>query len=246
MKDNLRWLTVFDTETDGVDVENAHIIQAFVGRMGPDGEWIEKREWLIDHGLEMPTGASDVHGYTTERLRAEGRKDVDKAIMDIEGTIASWTGERCPLVAFNAAFDISLLTTQMWRTGYSWNFADSLVERGVSVIDPFVCDKAKDKYRRGKRKLVNVAPVYGVPVEENAHDAGADCLMAGRIAWKMVDSWKGSLVGLHDAQIGWREEQNQSLEDYFASAGTTNEDGSRILIDRGWPVYDKVRENNND
>ena len=240
MKDQIDWIVTFDTETTGIDVLNDRIIQAFVGKMSLDGEWIDKREWLIDPGVDVPKGASDVHGYTTERLRAEGRKDAEECIVEIADTILEWAGWNRPLVAYNAAFDVSILTSERRRARGSIEFAATLSSRGIPVIDPLVCDKAKDRYRRGSRKLVDVAPVYGVPVEENAHDAGADCLMTGRVCLKQLAQWRGSVAGLHQAQVGWKREQNESLEAYFEKSGKRNEDGSKVVIDRGWPVYDKV------
>ena len=49
------------------------------------------------------------------------------------------------------------------------------------VIDPLVIDKAVDRYRKGKRTLEAAAAFYGVPLDD-AHDAGADAIAAGRVA----------------------------------------------------------------
>lgn len=239
-------LAVLDTETTGIDTENDRIIQAFVGFMGPDGEWIEKREWLIDPGVDVPEGASNVHGYTTERLRAEGRKDWERCIQEIEGTVLSFTGAKTPLVAYNASFDLSILDAEMRRVGYSWSLSGDVHNVGFGefplfVVDPLIIDKHKDKYRKGSRKLVDVAPHYDVPVEENAHDAGADCLMAGRIALKQLSGYRKSLADLQDLQAQAAVEQRTSLEEYFAKTGKTNDDGSPIVIDKGWPWYSHVR-----
>ena len=234
MKTKVDKLVCFDVESTGVSVEDDRIIQAFVGLMGMDGEWIEKREWLIDPGIEVPQGASDVHGYTTERIREVGRKDADAAIFEIYCTILEWTNVNSPLVIFNARYDTSILDRELGRQHKRFDMT------GISVVDPFVCDKAKFKYRKGSRKLVDVAPIYGVPVEHNAHDASADCLMTGRIAAKQIESWQGTLAGLHDKQVGWASEQASSLEDYFDRSGKREPDGSKIIIDRQWPMKERT------
>lgn len=233
-------LVVFDVETTGVDVAEDRFVQAFVGLMDSDGEWIEKREWIIDPGVEIAQGAIDVHGISNELVREKG-VDPALAIEDIINCI-SWylrTGKpeaKRPLVAFNASFDLSMLTCEARRYGL-----DFQLEPNQSVIDPFVIDKTIDKYRKGSRKLVDVAPIYGVPVEENAHDAGADCLMTGRIAWVMLKRWTEPLTSLHNRQAGWAKDQRDSLQAYFARVDKLNEDGSPIVVEQGWPILDRAQ-----
>ena len=234
MKTKVEKLVCFDVESTGVSVENDRIVQAFVGLMGMDGEWIEKREWLIDPGVEVPQGASDVHGYTTERIREVGRKDADAAIFEIYCTILEWTNANSPLVIFNAKYDCPILDRELGRQHKRFDMT------GISVVDPFVCDKAKFKYRKGSRKLVDVAPHYGVSTEGSLHDAMVDCRITGHIALKMIESWQGTLAGLHDKQVGWASEQASSLEDYFDRSGKREPDGSKIIIDRQWPMKERT------
>ena len=248
----IRRIAVADCETSGVDTENDRIIQFFIGLMDQSGEWIEKREWLIDPGIDVPQGASDVHGYTTERLRAEGRKDWEKCIQEIGGAILSFTGPTTPIAFFNGSFDLSMLDAEMRRAGYKWSLMDSVhdtvnergerIKSGLKVVDAFIIDKYRDKYRKGSRKLVDVAPIYDVPVEENAHDAQADCLMTGRIALKQLAGYRGNLNDLHNLQVGAAREQRLSLESYFMESGKKNDDGSDIVIEQGWPWYDSAKK----
>ena len=234
MKTKVDKLVCFDVESTGVSVEDDRIVQAFVGLMGMDGEWIEKREWLIDPGIEVPQGASDVHGYTTERIREIGRKDADAAIFEIYCTILEWTNANSPLVIFNSGYDCSILDRELGRQGKRFDM------NGIFVVDPLCCDKAKFKYRKGSRKLVDVAPHYGVSTEGSLHDAMVDCRITGHIALKMIESWQGTLAGLHDKQVGWASEQASSLEDYFDRSGKREPDGSKIIIDRQWPMKERT------
>ena len=55
------------------------------------------------------------------------------------------------------------------------------------VFDPLVIDRAKDRYRKGKRNLGALCELYGVKLD-NAHDATADATAAARLAWKQVRS----------------------------------------------------------
>lgn len=204
-------IAVFDTETDGVDTDNCHIVTAFLGLMNSDGELIEKHDWLIDFGGEIPEGASDIHGITTERMRAEGRKDVSKAIFEIAQKLDIYDRAGIPVVIYNAPFDLTLTDREMRRHGFNTFRAPRI------VIDPFVIDKQVDKYRKGSRKLVDTAPIYGVKVLENAHDAEADCTMTGQVALKLLQhpKLKGlTLEQIHAKTVASKAEQARSFRAY--------------------------------
>ena len=89
--------------------------------------------------------------------------------------LADAAGRGLPIVAYNAAYDLTLLEREAARYGIA-----PLPGPGP-VIDPLVIDKAVDRYRRGKRTLTAAAEHYGVALP-NAHDAGADAVAAGRVA----------------------------------------------------------------
>lgn len=239
-----RWMVAFDTETTGIDTENDRIIQAFVGSIDKYGRWLTKREWLIDPGIDIPKGASDVHGYTTERIRELGRKDRENCIQEIECEILRLTSDKIPLVAYNGSFDISILNAEMRRIGYKWEFFKDGASPNIFMLDPLICDKNLDPYRKGSRKQINVARHYGIEVDESkAHDAAYDCYLAGMLAWEIAEKWKRDLASLHLYQVEWASSQRESLEEYFRRTGRTEEDGSPIVINRGWPRYTRVEEN---
>ncbi len=66
-------LGVFDLETTGVDVDSSRIVSACVAVLDDQGQVVARWDWLADPGIEIPPGASAVHGITTERAREEGR-----------------------------------------------------------------------------------------------------------------------------------------------------------------------------
>lgn len=174
-------IACFDTETSGVDVENDHIVTATILLLSPDGQIEEQRDWLIDFGGEIPEGASAVHGITTEHMREHGRKDVREALMGISRLLDIYDRNDIPVAIYNAPYDLTLLDRELRReVGYR-HFRSPKY-----VIDPLVLDKGLDKFRPGSRKLVDVAPVYGVAVRADAHDAAADCVMTGQIALQML------------------------------------------------------------
>jgi DNA polymerase-3 subunit epsilon len=183
-------IAVFDTETDSVNVETGHIVSAFVGVMDvASGNIVERWSWLLNTGHPIPKEASDVHKITTERMMAEG-SDPKRGVFDIYQRLDILAKRGLMLVAMNASFDFSLLDREIERHWPGMRPLFDTNEQGQAtypwVFDPMIFDRAVDKYRKGSRKLVDLAAVYGVPVETNAHDAEADCRMVGRIAIKLL------------------------------------------------------------
>src|SRR6188768_347627 len=109
-------LGVFDLETTGIDVTSSRIVSAHVGVIGPDGTVIENREWLAGPGIEIPLQASAVHGITTERARAEGRPAAE-VVGEIVAALADLFSRDIAVVAYNAAYDLTLLHYEALRNG---------------------------------------------------------------------------------------------------------------------------------
>jgi len=220
-------LAVFDLETTGVDVTTSRIVTAHIGVIGADGEQLESWSWLADPGVEIPAGATAVHGITTERARAEGRP-AREVVSEIVDALRALLARPLPLVVYNAAYDLSLLEHEARRHGVE------PLASPAPVVDPLVIDKAVDRYRRGKRTLEAAAAHYGV-VLTGAHDAAADAIAAGRVAQalarKHLDALPEDLAALHGAQVSWHDQQCDSFEDYMR-----RERDHRFTADRGWPV----------
>lgn len=214
------YLAVFDLETDGVDVFGAHIVTAFVGLMNWEGQMIERRSWFIDFGGEIPEGASAVNGITTEKMRAEGRKDAGNAIFEIAQQLNIYDRKGYAVVIYNAPFDLTLLGTEMER-----HFPGAKYTAPTFVVDPLVIDKALDPWRKGSRKLVDVAPLYGVESRADAHDAEADCIMAGQVAIAQLNHKTkphvdypmiGQPIGMiHRRQVSSKRKQATSFREFL-------------------------------
>jgi len=217
-------IVVFDTETDGVDVENCHIVTAFIGVMETKtGDMLESWSWLLNTGHEISKEASDVHGITTEKMMAEGA-DPKQGIFEINQRLDILSRRGIVMVAMNAVFDFTILDREMLR---HWPAVRPLMDVNddgkvgyPTVFDPMVFDRAVDKFRKGSRKLVDLAKVYGVPVETNAHDAEADCRMAGRVAIKLLTHSRiadMTLPEVHDRLIHTHRNNAASLADFWAT-----------------------------
>lgn len=222
-----RVVGVFDLETTGIDVEHDRIVTAHVGVLGPDGAVYHASNWLADPGVEIPEGAAAIHGVSTAHARAHGRPAPD-VVAEIVASLRALFEAGIPVVAYNAAFDFSLLKFEALRHG-----VEALAQPSP-VIDPLVIDKALDRYRRGKRTLEVVAAHYRVALE-GAHEASADAVAAGRVAQAIVEKFavQESALDLHTRQIGWARAQAASLTDYFIGIGRLDPDDR---VDGRWPI----------
>ncbi|WP_194422378.1 3'-5' exonuclease [Microbacterium abyssi] len=222
---------VFDLETTGVDVTADRIVTAHVGVLDAKGREIAARSWLADPGVPIPDGAAAVHGITTEQARAHGRP-AHEVVAEVADSLRSLFAQGLPVVAYNAAYDFSLLTHECVRHGFP------VLEAPGPIIDPLVIDKAVDRYRKGKRTLEVVAQHYGVPLD-GAHEASADAIAAGRVAQAIARSFPlaGSAHELHTQQIGWARTQAESLTEYFIRIGRIEPEDA---LDGTWPVRDRT------
>jgi len=171
---------VFDLETTGVTPETDRIVTAYVGALDGNGAVIYGREWLIaPDGYIIPDAAATVHGITTEQALAEGRPFTD-VLPEIIDALAVLADQGVPLVAHNASYDFTMLAFEMARLGHPDPVA---FVNTLDILDTFILDKQPDRWRRGKRTLTAIAPLYGVTLtDEEAHGAAADAIAAGRVA----------------------------------------------------------------
>jgi DNA polymerase-3 subunit epsilon len=228
--------TVLDTETTGVDVESDRIVTAAVIDVLPPGSEPTSRTstWLINPGVEIPAGATEVHGITTAYAREHGESPVS-ALAEIAGRLCMSLRRGVPLVAMNAAFDLTMLDRELIRHDLG-SLADRLggYDRVRPVLDPYVLDKQFHPYRKGKRNLQALCDEYGVVLTE-AHAADGDALGAVRVLWAIANRYPECAAKdvqvLHNHQVGWRAQQQRSLRTYFEKQGKDASD-----VDESWPL----------
>lgn len=213
-------MVCFDVESTGINVFEDRVVTAFVGVFDTDtGTFGESLEFLVNPGIPIPEEASAVHGITDE-VAATGMepKEFLELLFDFLHKHAD-----LPLVAMNANYDLSLINSELERygfTAYDWNKRQ--------IIDPLVIDRGNDRYRRGSRKLVNLAEHYGVPYDaDSAHDAAYDCYLAGSVAGKLIEKYG---LPTNEQQAEWHESWRSNFESYLQR---TNPDAK---VDAGWPT----------
>lgn len=226
-----RILVSFDCETSGVDVETARIVTAAVVTINPVAGSVDTKQWLADPGIDIPAEATAVHGISTEMARADGRPAAE-VVSEIAAALDAGWRAGATVVVYNASYDLSLLGREMARHGVTID--GGRLPLGP-VVDPLCCDKHYDRYRKGSRKLVDVAKHYGIVLSElDAHGAAADALAAARVAWKLARTYRelGSMTNeqLHNNQVAWYREQALGLAEYFRKQGKTEH------VSTEWPI----------
>lgn len=250
-----------DLETTSADPEVARIVTGCVVRVGAaEGRQRPVDAWtvVVDPGVEIPEEAAAVHGYTTERARAEGMP-APAALEAIMGEVAKAVSARTPIVVMHASYDFTVLERELHRHGMT-ELADMLGE--ALVIDPRVIDRWVDKYRAGKRTLADLCAHYGASLD-GAHDATFDAIAACRVAWRLLRcggpvrrvrnqreaeeldalrrEWRLAMtdpVTLHEAQQRWADADRLEFVAWLRSQ-PPREDGldpDIVFAQQGWPI----------
>ena len=96
-------------------------------------------------------------------------------------------------------------------------------------------DKAVDRYRKGKRTLVAAAERYGVDLDD-AHDAAADAIAAGRVAQAIARAFPDEVdvpfADLHGRQQIWYAEQAASFQQYIREV----KGDETYVAESAWPL----------
>jgi DNA polymerase-3 subunit epsilon len=214
----------FDLETTGRNSRAARIVTASITVVDGGGNVITEREWLADPGVEIPQEASDVHGITTAKARAEGRPAAE-VTREVAATLQELFDDGVPVIAFNASYDFTVLAAESARHGVPQ------LSR-FPVLDPYVMNKQVDRYRKGKRTLGALCEEYGVDLE-NAHTSAADALATLRVLDAMAGKFPKLHMPasqLHQLQVDWAAAQAADFQSYLRRSKPT------AVIEGDWPV----------
>lgn len=225
-----RELLLFDTETDAADPEQAYLIQGALVHIRPGqprGTWTS----IAQPRRDIPDEAAGVHGIPTRRAQQEGRP-IKVVLTELLDGLAAWTKHNV-LVGHNIGYDLTVLDRECQRV------LDREFPIRGPVVDTLLLDKRCDKWRKGSRQLSDQCRHYGLELGDNAHEALADAVAAGQLAWKLVarsanNRWPRSRWGpdaserharalvaadnagsLHTFQAKWHEEGQRGLAAYW-------------------------------
>lgn len=218
---------VFDVESGGIDVFNDRVVQFFGATADKDGNLIDTWEIFINPGVEIAQGAIDVHGFSNEFLKENGKLP-HVAFEEIRDLFLHH--RHLKIVAFNMNYDLSILDAEMVRHNVSASFGSWFSQNG-KLVDGLVIDRHKDKYRKGKRNLETQAKHYGIPFDpEEAHDARYDVEKTAQVTVKILKKYG---VPTTQEQAAWQEAWRSNFEKYLRGTDPT------AIVERGWPLREK-------
>lgn len=180
----------FDTETTGVpknwkapleDFDNwPRLVQLAYILYDNDGKEVLKKEVIVKpEGFEIPIGASNIHGVTTERANKEG-KDLLEVLKDFYEVAK----QANVLVCHNYAFDSKVMGVELLRNG----LVNIVAERGSICTMLKSVDVCKIKGNFGKFKWPKLDELHIHLFGEDfkgAHNAMADIQATAKCFWEM-------------------------------------------------------------
>ena len=206
-------LLALDTESTGTDPTEARIVQITVGMSVGPGDW---HPWtrIVNPGVPIPDAAAKIHGYTDTRVQTEGTTP-SAALAKAYATLTDTAHRGIPVVAHNAAYDLTLLDREFRR-----HLGEPL-PTGLIVLDT-LCLFRRFDWTTGGRSLSKLAARYDITFP--AHDAEADALASLKLLHILaVMNDLLPLItpaALHEAQQGWWVQQQDTAEARALGSGT--------------------------
>ncbi|MBM3433316.1 MAG: DNA polymerase III subunit alpha [Bacteroidetes bacterium] len=199
---------VFDTETTGLprdwnaplsDVDNwPRVVQVAWQLHDPDGALIEARDFLIKpEGFNIPFGAEEIHGISTELARTEG-----VSAPDALAAFQSALDRTQFMVGHNLKFDLNALGAEYVRLGWdeSW-ITKPVLDTMTPQTAALVGIPGRSGFKPAKLGELH-AKLFGQEFSE-AHNATADVEATARCFWELVRirHWQPAQLGVQPDQL---------------------------------------------
>jgi len=198
-------LVVIDFETTGTDAATDRVIE--IGMVGLDEGKVTFCEGvLMDPGMPIPEASRAVHGISDEEVA--GAPSFADALPDIVGFLKG----RIP-VAYNAGFDRGFLLAELGRVEGMLTEQElpPAFRSDVVWVDPLVwARETLDK--RQRKRLVDVAEHFGVPLEQ-AHRAAGDAEATGHVLMKLAPKMPQAYGELVRLQVRYAARQEAEFAD---------------------------------
>jgi DNA polymerase III subunit epsilon len=192
---------VFDTETTGIDVTEARIVELGAAYF-EHGQFLEVRRMLVNPGIPIPEESSRVHGIV-DGLVADKPTFADVGSRFVAHLEGRERGARPHLAGYNAiSYDVPVLNNELARHEIAHRLDPSLVH------DPIVFIRYHLRHLR-RRDLASACEELGVTLER-AHSAAADAKATGEVLFRLVE--RGLIPDRLEAALAVQSDLRQKLE----------------------------------
>jgi len=193
-----------DTETTGPDPDTARVVEIALALMF-EGEVSWACTWIVNPGVPIPAGASNVHKIYDEDVKDAPPFDeiLDMVALAMDHRICG---------AYNAPYDRTVLEHEfdLCETSLPEEFwADPMI-----LARNFVSIRGK-----GIFQLTNLCSRLGIDLGEAAHTAAADAIAAGKILWYYASKLPDDLDEFAVLQTKWAKAQRAEWVRYCKRAG---------------------------
>ena len=219
-------LVAFDLETTGVDTfKDRPVSFGFVER-GDESGFLEMGG-LVNPGVAIPAGATQVHGITNEMV--DNAPSLDEAIELIVDTLNEIWQSGGAVVGMNVSYDLTMVDSVCVALGRS------PLNVGP-VFDVLIIDRHLDRWRRGSRKLGDLCDEYEV-ILDDAHaaldDARATLLVLEAQVRRYLELQSMELATLNVTLAAWYHEWLSSFSTYLEKKGELPIGPGRFA----WPIH---------
>ncbi len=161
----------FDLETTGISITKDRIVEISILKVNPDGSE-EKKTWLVNPEMPIPSVVTAIHGITDEKVANE------PTFNELAKEVHSWIKDS-DLGGFNSnRFDIPLLAEEMLRAGVDFDMKNC---RSVDVQTIF--------HKMEQRTLTAAFKFYCDRSLEDAHSAEADTMATYEVLKAQLDRY---------------------------------------------------------
>lgn len=217
-------IVFFDLETTGVNIATDRIVEIAILKVFPNGNK-ESKTWLVNPEIEIPQGATDVHGITNEKVVTE------PTFKELANEVSKMI-EGCDLAGFNSnRFDIPLLAEELMRVGIDFDMKN---RKAIDVQVIF--------HKKEQRTLSAGYQFYCGKELEGAHGAEADTNATYEILLAQLDKYDD----IENSVDALSEYSTHGERADFAGFILMNEDKQEIFSFgkyKGRTVEDVLKEN---
>ncbi len=226
-------LLVFDLETTGVDVEEDVPVSYSLVQYA-FGQTVFEFHQIVDPGRPIPPEAAAIHHISDEIAQSFGIP-LASALTQLRDALMNASKQGWIVLGMNVNYDLTIVDRACKKY-----LGNGLLDLGYSAatLDILVLDRHLDRFRKGKRRLADLACVYGVPTDDSLHNSLVDAKVTLGVLLAILDRYPEFLEvttsDIDSTMFSYHDEWIQSYNRWRLSRG---EDPLSLRV---WPIDPKT------